>query len=1027
VQIKSHSSYLNAVFAALLCAVLTLFFTVDSYSQVSALDNQEYRQGRDFFDNGQINQAKRIFESLEDEFCPPQDGQGSIICVETKFSLLNIAKRLGSSEGEKLYADELQDYIDRYSLEGESYYKARLYKFRMLNYLGQSQMERAGEWASFIRKFIEDEQNLPALAASHSALGFYEDAMGNYDKAINHYTAGIKAAEGVNSLDKVGSLLLGLHNNLGVSYKNIGMLDKARIEYEKSLELIHSLYGFKNQHEGITFINLGSIYYAKGDIGMAEEYFQRAVDIFRSITGDYGKQLGASLNNLAITQYVLGNYVLSARYFDEAQRIKEENLGLDHPDTAVGYSNLATIHILNSDFEAARTNYERSIAVNENIYGTNHPSLIEPRISLGNLYSHQLNQYEQARIQYEIALSIILDRLGAAHPLVTDVYLEIGKSYIADDMYSESEYYIDRVLENLYGSYDFDEPLNPERSITNPAVLIKTLANKAVILSNKREEIHIEDYENSLTALLRASDIIDILQRSFKSEASKLQLVEKNYPIYTGAVDILSTLYEETGNEVYMDQIFETIEKSRSRVMLELIQKVNARKFAGVPADIIRQEEVLNNKITEMQQELHTEENKGLEQDSLRVNALRDSIFHYKRDLDDFTDRLEESYPSYYHLKYDQTVISRADAQTLLEDDEVVLSYILGSEHGYVMVVTKDNVNLVELEEFSDIEDLVIELKDYVLTENIDAYKQTAHKLYGLLIQPAEQFITGDKLIVMADQALHYLPYELLLTEIPDHDRFSRYPYLVHDYVFSYIPSLTLLEEMQSRKEQDPRNMLALAPFSSEIEEEDKALMDHQYSDQANPLYLTQYETVSISSQFRNQTSLSEFFNPQKTKLLMGNEATFSHFSETDLSDYDYIHFATHAFINEENPEFSAILLYPEEGNSGATYVGDIYNLELNANLVVLGACQTGMGSIFKGEGLIGFKRAFIYAGASNLAASMWRVSDQPTAYLMIDFYEFIRLGHDYSDALRLAKLNMISNPQFANPANWAAFTLTGR
>ena len=132
---------------------------------------------------------------------------------------------------------------------------------------------------------------------------------------------------------------------------------------------------------------------------------------------------------------------------------------------------------------------------------------------------------------------------------------------------------------------------------------------------------------------------------------------------------------------------------------------------------------------------------------------------------------------------------------------------------------------------------------------------------------------------------------------------------------------------------------------------EDKVLMDHQYSDRANPLYLTQYETASISSEFKNNISLNEYFNPQRTELLLGNEATFSRFSQTDLSDYDYIHFATHAFINEENPEFSAILLYPEEGNSGATYVGDIYNLELDANLVVLGACQTGMGSVYKGEG----------------------------------------------------------------------------
>lgn len=1007
--------------------MITLFFTVNSYSQISATDIPQYQQGLDLYDSGQTSKARTVFKSLEEEYCPVGEGQQMNICVETKFNLINVASRLGESDESKMYIDEVLNYLDQHSFKGESYYKARVERVRMLSSLGQNNLESAEELASGLHEFIEEEQSLSALAVFHSTLGFYEDAMGNYDKAIHHYTTGIESAINVNSLDKVGSVLLGLHNNLGVSYKNIGMLDEARVEYEKSLDLIHSMYDFETNHEATAYINLGGIYYSLSDIGLASEYFKRAVEIYRSLTGDFSGALGASLNNLAATQYMLGNYILSARYFEEAQRIKEENLGLDHPDTAVGYSNLAALYILNRNFEEAQTNYERSISVRENVYGTDHPNLIEPNISLGNLHSQHLKQHGLAREYYETALSIALDRLGSEHPDVTDIYLQIGNSYMGSEMYSESEDYINRALENLYGSFDLDHPIDFDRSLSDPVALVKALSAMSELLRVRNDSFVIKDFENSLMALRWAADLVDVIQRTFKNEASKLQLIEKNYSIYTDAVETLSTLHEETGDEKYMDQIFETIEKSRSRVTLELIQKVNASKFAGVPTEIIRQEKVLNSKITDMQQELHNEESRGLNQDSLRVNSLRELIFQYKRELDDFTDKLEENYPSYYHLKYDQSIISRADAQSLLKSDEVVLSYILGSERAYVMVLTKEDMTLVDLEEPSGIEDIVIEMKEYVLTENLDEYRQRAHKLYELLIQPAEPYITGNKLIIMADQSLHYLPFELLLTEVPDHNRYSSYPYLVHEYVFSYIPSLTLLEEMNSRKEDDPRNLLALAPFSSEISSEDKLLMDHQYSDRANPLYLTQYETASISSHFRNRGSLSEYFNPQKTELLMGNDATVSRFSEADLSDYDYIHFATHAFINEQNPEFSAILLYPEEGNSGATYVGDIYSLELDANLVVLGACQTGMGSVYKGEGIIGFTRAFIYAGASNLAVSMWRVSDQPTAYLMIDFYEFIRKGHDYSDALRLAKLNMISNPQFANPVNWAAFTLTGR
>ena len=1026
-KISSSISVLTLLKVLLLCKSVSLCMVSVSYSQTSTQSNPRLLQAENYLESDQIEKANVLYKAIEEEYCNPSVKEEAGVCFEAKIGIINLSRRSISSEEVIKLAKEALGYLDENVIQNESYQRNVLYRVLVLENLGLNRLEKAGEWVSSIREQAIDEENLRARALAQSVLGDYEDALGNYNKAISFYSAAIEMAEEVDSIDATHRQLIQLYNNLGVSYRQIGKLDEAMIQYEASLDLIHEYYGFGNKDEAVTFINLGSIYYSKGDIGLASEYFQRAVEIYRSMSGDYSSELGASLNNLAATQYMLGNFELSARYFEEAQRIKENNLGLDHPDTAVGYSNLAVIHILNDDYEAAKANYERSIAVRENIYGPEHPNLIEPKISLGNLYTQQLDQHGQAQIQYESALSIALERLGEEHPVVTDIYLQIGHSYMREGRFPESEIYIDRVLKNLYGPYNFDEPLDPERTITDPVVLLRALQAKSQILTNSNDGLAIEDYEDSLMALRWAADLVDLVQRSFKNEASKLQLVEKNYSIYTDAIEILSALYDETGNEDYMDQIFNTIEKSRSRVTRELIQKVNANKFAGVPAEIIRQEKKLDSKITDMQQELHQEETRGLEKDSLRVDALRDSIFYYKRDLDSFTDELEEKYPSYYLLKYDQSIISRGDAQSLLQDNEAVLSYILGSENAYVLVTTKESVNLVELGESTDIEGLVLELKEHVLAENSEAYRQAAFKLYKLLIQPAEQFITGNELIIMADQALHYLPFELLLKEDPQHNRYSRYPYLVHDYVFSYVPSLTLLDEMHSRKEDNPRNLLALAPFSSEIGQNDKSLMDHQYSDRANPLYLTQYETASISSQFRSRSSLGEYFNPQKADLLMGENATFSRFTEKDLSDYDYIHFATHAFINEDNPEFSAILLYPEEGNSGATFVGDIYNLELDANLVVLGACQTGLGSIFKGEGLIGFTRAFIYAGASNLAVSMWRVSDQPTAYLMIDFYDFIRQGYDYSDALHRAKLNMISNPQFAHPVNWASFTLTGR
>lgn len=1019
------TSYRYEYVLLIICIALCLGANTLSFAQNSPYDNQVLQEARDFLDLGRTVEANAKFESLVEKYC--RNSGDSVLCFEAKMGLHSIAMRNGNNERVELILKELSSFVSMRL--NEAYYHALLAKGWLFHSIRINDLDQASDFANRIDEIIEkgaDGDSL-ALAAAHDAIGYYEDMLGNYKDAIHHYNLAIKMANNVNSFEKMARLLLHTHNNLGVSYKNMGMLEEAKREYEMSLDLSRNLYNDKNADEAGTLINLGSIYYSEGDVGLAAEYFQRSVEIYRELSGDFSRQIGASLNNLAASHYILKNYDRSAKYFEEAQRIKEENLGFDHPETAIGYSNLAAIHILNEDFHAARENIVRSITVREAIYGSDHPNLIDPLIRLGNLYNRHFELYEEARTHYESALAIANDRLGENHPDVTDIYLQIGNTYIKDGMYLNAGRYLDNAIENLYGPYDFDREIDLERAITNPVTLVLALSYKARLLKERNEEISVRDHQHALMALDWAADLVDVLQLSFKSEASKLQLVESNYSIYTDAVEIIAELYEETGNDEYKDKIFEIIEKSRSRVTLELIHEINARNYAGVPDNILEEESTLNSEITRLQQQIYLEESEVFERDEGRVIAIRDSIFQHKRKLEEFTDKLETEYPSYYSLKYDQTIINRHEAQSLLRDNEVALSYVLGAEQAYVLVTSKEALFLAELGKSSDISSLVLDLKEQVLRSDTDAYKQTAYQLYKLLMHPVEQFISGKKLLVMADQELHYLPFELLLKKVPDHNQFHKFPYIVHEYTISYIPSLTLLNEMNTRKAENPRNLLALAPFSSEIAQQDMAFMDHRYSNSAKPLHLTQYETVTISSRFQSRRSLGEYFRPQQAELLLGDKATFSRFSEKRLYDYDYLHFATHAFINEDNPEYSAILLYPEEENSGVTYVGDIYSLELSASLVVLGACQTGMGSNYKGEGLIGFTRAFIYAGASNLAVSMWRVSDQPTAFLMIDFYDYIRQGFTYSEALQKAKLNIIKKPHLANPVNWAAFVLNGR
>jgi CHAT domain-containing protein len=172
--------------------------------------------------------------------------------------------------------------------------------------------------------------------------------------------------------------------------------------------------------------------------------------------------------------------------------------------------------------------------------------------------------------------------------------------------------------------------------------------------------------------------------------------------------------------------------------------------------------------------------------------------------------------------------------------------------------------------------------------------------------------------------------------------------------------------------------------------------------------------------------------NGYRSKALLFSSAQKDFVMSDSIRNYNIIHFATHGFVNSESPELSGIQLAitNKSKDDGILYSGDIYNLKLNAELVVLSACETGLGKISKGEGIIGLSRAFLFSGASNLIVSLWKVSDFSTSELMIEFYKNILgkkdVNHSYSSDLRSAKLKLIGNKEFAKPYYWSPFILLG-
>ncbi|WP_069133328.1 CHAT domain-containing protein [Rhodohalobacter halophilus] len=975
------------------------------------------------------DRSKKIFKEIEPRIC--EDESLAELCVDVhlyqslfyrnEWDLVNTEHHI-----ERAYQTVLENL-------GEDHFKmAEVYVQYSYLYESQSELNTALEWSRKAISIADNYQEKKIVASqAYTSLGYVQDTAGDYEGALANYHTALEILEDANRGFELNRALSITHNNTGISHRKAGEFDKAIEHFEKALAAAIEAYGENHTEVALIYNGIGTYYYSIRDLGTATEYFKRTAATFEDAGETKSDRLARVYNNIGLIYMMMDELENGLNYLEQSQVIKVELFGTDHLETAVGYHNLASHYLANEKFDEAEENYVRSLQIRKNIYGENHPNLILPYTNMANLYI-QSKRFEEAESALMKALEIGVDKLGEGHPEVLSIYAQLGEIYTEQGGLKEAEAFYQKAISILINStYTPSGNSIDVNNVTYPVRFIEVTKSLGRLkMKLYREDADRNHLHEALNLFNFSAAAIDLLQTQYQSESSKLQLLDNYYTIFSTAADVYHELYELTGEDDWLAEMVNFMERGRARVAVELLQNVQARTFGGVPEDVLRDERLLNETVTRHFQELNVEKEKGVEADSGIIRSYEDSLFTSRRELIRFTNSLEQTYPSYYELKYDQTTATLSDIQEVLRSDETAIYYAFGEEKIYSIVVNKRSVGVAAMEEDGvKIRKRIDELREAVIEQNKHVYTQNAVSLYNLLIKPGADYIEGSSLLLFPDQSLHYLPFELLLTEDRSDHEYHQLPYLVNRYPIQYASSGTVLRAMKNQKPEIPRNLMAMAPFNESISRFDEVDMadKQRYFDELTPLPLTTYETNRISELFREKRSISDYIFPERVTVYQNTEATKKKLSDRSAMNYNFIHIASHAFVNESNPELSGILLREEDGESGVLYVSDIYNLQLNADLVVLGACETGLGDVHKGEGMIGFTRAFTYAGASNLMVSMWRVNDQNTSRLMIDFYQNIRSGKSYGEALRNAKLKLIQNPETANPIHWAAFVLNGR
>jgi CHAT domain-containing protein/Tfp pilus assembly protein PilF len=851
--------------------------------------------------------------------------------------------------------------------------------------------------------------------------------------------------------------LAGTLNNLGVIYSNLGEPLEAVNYHSQVLKIREGL----RDKSGIaqTYNNIGQVYITTGEPQAALEDFDQALSLILEIAkpGEEDRKRQATfLNNIGYAYYSLGDPGLALDYYEQALEIRKEIK--DESGEGGTLSNFGSAYLALGDVHKAST-YLKQALPKQNRWGAAYTS-----ISLGDSYL-TAGDLQQALDTYNRAcesLRVIEDRQGQAAAL-------------------------DKIsgIQSLNGNLDgaessFKQALTLWRAIGDHRGEATTLYGLA------RLEFRRGNLTKARELIETAINLVEALRTRILNQQLRSTYFAHVRDYYDLEVDLLMQMHKEDPSRKYDQTALQVSERARGRVLLEILSEAHADIYQEVNPSLLEHKRALEQKINAgsnshfqlLRTKTAPEVMRKVDGDLVKALAEAENV----------DAEIRKQSPRYAALTKPNP-LDLNGIQKLLDPDTILLEYMLGDQHSYLWAVTPTSMQSFRLPERSEIEKAVKAVRDLLadpfrisktgrnahtassLQEADALLLQSSTRVSQMLLSPLASMLGDKRLVIVPDGALQYLPFNLLPApeskhspstgpphaprraprgQTPAADRASRVPPyrpLVADHEIVNLPSasvVAVLREELAGREVAPREVAVLADpvFDKNDSRLEPAEQAGSTSDLSKP-------DRDLGRAIRDAAPGAEAALPrllfsrdeahailaltgkEQSRVALDFDASRAMATSEELSQYKIIHFATHGLFNDVHPELSGIVLslFDHQGQRqpGFIQLHEIYGLRMPAELVVLSACQTGLGKEIRGEGLLGLTRGFMHAGAARIIASMWKVDDEATAALMGVFYKELMIGHKRpADALRAAQIQMWKQKRWRYPYYWAAFTIQG-
>ena len=839
---------------------------------------------------------------------------------------------------------------------------------------------------------LEAKKDWPDLAHVYLWLGECAYVVADYPAALI-YTQSAESIVlnqvGEDEFPEFGMLL----QNLGVFYSRAGDFDQQMTSYQRHFDYTIATKGKNSQEGADAYYNLGMAYLRRNQWDKTQAFLDTSLQLSESLEYDTG--IGDALNILAICYANNGDYAQAASV--QRQALKFDSAGYNY---SVKLNNLAEYQLNLKQYAAAKQNFEKAIEVGPNNWG--------PRLNLIRLYRLQ-QKWEEAEELTDRWISLL-----EKDPVSWASELKRLFNYKASFFHREKDW--TSALSTLNQGLSLLEDPSVE-TLLNAEVALEVLILKGRIYQGMlTSQVDIDIQRAAVGLYQKAEQLIQQNRERYASVASKSLLAQSALGLYQDAMELMYALYRNSGEMVWVEQALYFSERSRATSIADRLNTIQANLFTQIPNNVISKEQELLGDIAFYNNQIASA---GRDLDPSLRESWEQVLFEKRAEQQDLLQVLEEDYPQYFDLKYQNFELDlEGIRRRVIGKEEVLLEYFIGQKNLYVIWLSGEKMGIENLGDFDLIDNGVRAFRQGMLSQG-PAYEEWAYRLYELLLKPLEEVIAQKSLIIIPDGVLGYLPFETLLTDPAEAaETVAEANFLLWKHQVRYFFSIQVALLGQRIKQAGAKagTILGVSPgFTDSI-----------------PLNQSSSSTEQVRYLAPLQGALAELEEMEAKypgSYLYGHYATKRAFWEL-AKEHNVLHISTHTWIDDQNPNASGFLFSAGEQDSKYSFLHayELFNQSLLADLVTLSACNTGYGQVQKGEGIASLARAFAFAGCQNLVMTLWPIRDRTTPELMRFFYENLTAGMGKDQALHEAKKDYLrsTNPLFHHPYYWGGIIYLG-